>query len=240
MKTKSMGVIILAISVLLGLIVSLQFRSTLVIKQQKASAAFNIEKLVEKINYQKKIQEELKSQIDENVNKKYSMLKTYAQLKNDEKLINNWEDIRLKAGLTDVEGPGITILLDDAPAKVDEDPRLLVIHDEDIRIILNELKKLGAQAMSINGERIVSMSEQVCAGPTIIINRNRYAVPYIISAIGDPDLMYDSLMYNDYIAAMIEDKIRIQIKKSNKILIPKYSKVDKLDRYITGLEVINK
>ena len=66
-------------------------------------------------------------------------------------------------------------------------PSWFIIHDYDIRTILNELKTAGAQAIAINGERVVPMSEQICVGPTIIINDNRYPVPYIIEAIGEPD-----------------------------------------------------
>lgn len=102
------------------------------------------------------------------------------------------------------------------------------------------MKKAGAQAISIKGERVVSTSEVVCAGPTILINGNRYAVPYEICAIGDPDLLYDSLMRSERVALMIEDKIRVEIKKSKDIWVPRFSNIDNIDKYISGLEAVKK
>ena len=114
-----------------------------------------------------------------------------------------------------------------------------IITRKDDKIILNDLKKAGAQAISINGERIVAISEQVCAGPTILVNRNRYPVPYIINAIGDPDLLYESLSRSERIALMIEDRIRVEIKKSKEVIVPGFSHSDNLDDFISHLEVVN-
>ena len=105
--------------------------------------------------------------------------------------------------------------------------------------MLNDLAA-GAQAIAINGERVVPMSEQICAGPTIIMNGNRYPVPYVIEAIGDPDALYEAISYSYKVAELREFNILVDIKKSNKIRISKFSGADKLDRYISGLEVVSK
>ena len=147
----------------------------------------------------------------------------------------------MHTGLVGVEGAGITITLDDAPVREPGmPPSWFIIHDYDIRTILNELKTAGAQAIAINGERVVPMSEQICAGPTIIINDNRYPVPYIIEAIGEPDGLYEAMSTSNKVAELKEFNILVDIKKSDKIRISKFSGADKLDRYISGLEVVEK
>ena len=221
----------------LGILLAVQFRSTLYQNRQKAAMSLNIEKIKDRLNREKENEKQLKQQIDENLSKRDEFYKAYLEGKKDDRLWKEWEQARLKAGLTDVKGPGIILKLDDALARAaTEDPRLLIIHDADIRFILNDLKKAGAQAISINGERIAPMSEQVCAGPTIRINRSRYAVPFVIQAVGNPDTLYNAMADSNSVIAMVRDKIRVDIKKSGEVVIPKFN-YDLIDKLISRLEV---
>ena len=236
---KGSNFILFLIYILLGIIIALQYRSTLYTKNEKAESLLNTERLIAQLDQEKRTEEELKAQIEEYNRRKEEYLISYIQLNDDVKLRALWENLNaLKhmSGLTDVQGPGIIIKLDDAPARKTDKPSLLIIHDGDIRVILNEFKKAGAQAISINGERIVSISEQVCAGPTIRINMERYSVPYTINAIGPSELLYESLMKCERIAILQKEGIQISINKSNKVLVPKYGK-DPL-RAISMLEVV--
>ena len=92
------------------------------------------------------------------------------------------ERMKLLAGTTDVEGEGVEIILDDSniPKKAGENPNLYIIHDEDLLRVLNELRAAGAEAISINAQRIIAMSEIRCAGPTVSVNNVRSAPPYVI------------------------------------------------------------
>lgn len=230
--------ILLVIFLILGIALAIQFKSTLYTKKLNASSTMNIDKLIEQLASEQKETDAIKAVIDENMKLKEEFIKTYIEQKQDDTLdLQDW----IKAGLTDMKGPGIIIKLDDAPARQPDTPvNWLIIHDQDIKIILNELKKAGAQAIAINGERVVPMSEQVCAGPTILINSNRYSVPYIIDVIGDPDILYDSISNCERIAEMIDYKIRVEISKSKELLIPKFSGADNIDTLISGLEVVIK
>ena len=240
MMQKNNRYTFMAVFIILGIILGVQFRSTLAANRQKSSLTMRIEQLMVQINEQIELENKLKAEIEENTVQREGYLKNLVGQGNGHNLLDEWEYVKLKTGLSDVTGPGVVIKLDDAVARKGADPRMLIIHDRDIREILNELKKAGAQAISINGERIVAMSEQVCAGPTILINRNRYPVPYVINAIGDPDLLYDSLIRSERIALMIDDKIQIDIKKSKDVLVPKFSNIDKLDKLISGMEAAKK
>lgn len=235
MQKNDRRFIFLIVFMVLGIALTLQFRSTLYTNKQKVSTTINNEMLKARIEEQTNIENELKTRIDYNLKKKDRYLKAIIEKKNDDKLMARWEDIRLKAGLTDVEGPGVIIRLDDATARKTGNPSLLIIHESDIKIILNDLKKAGAQAISINNERIIATSEQVCAGPTIMINKSRYAVPYIIKVIGDPDILAESMNHSERIDLMIKDNIRIEIKKADNVFIPKFNFPERL---ISGLEVV--
>jgi uncharacterized protein YlxW (UPF0749 family) len=163
MRQKDYNFIFLIAFIILGILVAVQFRSTIDLRNQKQQNVTDSEKLLAQLNMEKSIESELRGEIEIIYTQKEAIEKTIIEEKYDTVLVNEWETIRLKAGLIDVKGPGIEIKLDDAPAKVGGDPNKLIIHDQDIRIILNELKKAGAQAISINGERIGATSEQVCA-----------------------------------------------------------------------------
>ncbi|MBT9155192.1 MAG: hypothetical protein DDT37_00157 [Firmicutes bacterium] len=102
---------------------------------------------------------------------------------------------RLLAGITAVSGPGLVITLSDSkkPPVHGDDPRLFIIHDEDILKLVNVLRAAGAEALSVNGERLLASSEIHCAGPVISINNVRVASPFVISAIGNAAAMESSL-----------------------------------------------
>src|SRR5699024_8504322 len=91
--------------------------------------------------------------------------------------------------LTPVAGPSITVVLTDAPpdvqpAGVDDDS--LVVHQQDIQAVANALWSGGAEAMTIQGQRVVSTTGIKCVGNTVVLHGVPYAPPYVITAIGDP------------------------------------------------------
>lgn len=224
---KGNNSIILLIYILFGIIIALQYRSTLYTKNEKTESLLNAEKLITQFDQEKKIEEELKLQAVEYNRRKEEYLMSYIKINDDARLKALWEELNeLKrvSGLMDVQGPGLIIKLEDAPEKKTDKPERHIIHDGDIRVLMNELKKAGAQAISINGERIIAISEQVCAGPTIRVNMERYSAPYIIQVIGPADQLYESVINCDRVVIMQREGIQISINKSGKVLIPRYGK----------------
>lgn len=236
---KGSNFIIFLVYILLGIIIALQYRSTLYTKNENIESLLSAEKLIAQLDQEKKIEEELKLQAEEYNRRKEEYLMSYIQINDDVRLKALWEELNeLKhlSGLTDVQGPGLIIKLEDAPEKKSDRPDRHIIHDGDIRVLLNELKKAGAQAISINGERIIATSEQVCAGPTIRVNMERYSAPYIISVIGPAEQLYESVINCERVVLMQKQGIQITINKSGKVVIPKYGKDP--DRAITMLKVV--
>lgn len=105
--------------------------------------------------------------------------------------------LQIRAGLTALEGPGVIVTLDDNKnILTGDDPNRYVIHYENLLYIVNDLRNAGAEALSINGQRIVVSSEIRCVGNVILINTTRLAPPFEISAIGDPTALAESIDYS--------------------------------------------
>lgn len=91
--------------------------------------------------------------------------------------------LKEKIGLTDKRGTGVVVTLDDsARGSATADT---ISHAADLRDIINVLWKNGAQAISINNERVVLNTSIDCIVNTILINNTKTTPPYTISAIGD-------------------------------------------------------
>lgn len=96
------------------------------------------------------------------------------------------QDGKMNAGLVAVQGPGVRITLDDAKAKgANGDPQNYLIHEAYIRLLVNILWNGGAEAIAVNGQRIMSTTEVFCSGAYIQIAGTRQVPPYVIEAIGD-------------------------------------------------------
>lgn len=115
-----------------------------------------------------------------------------------ENLQHELDQLKILSGICDVEGPGITLFLDDntkgyeaAKSKNLEQvkPDDYLIHDKHLLYIVYELRVGGAEAISINGQRIVNSSDIRCMGTTIGVNTIAISPPFIIKAIGDPNRM---------------------------------------------------
>ena len=139
-----------------------------------------------------------------------SMLEAYRQdaQKNDSgarAMAIELENSMTLAGLTDVEGEGIIVTVNDSsdvPAGASS--ANYIVHDRDLRDIVNELVGSGAEAISINDERICGRSSIRCVGPTITINDKHCAPPYVIKAIGDPATLEAGLNIRDGVADIIK------------------------------------
>ena len=142
------------------------------------------------------------------------------QIKNNNKLL----------GLTEVKGAGIIIRLDDNRELNTEeyigDVSSLLVHEGDLLQIVNELFNVDADAISINGKRIVSTSSIVCDGNIIRINDEMISVPITIKAIGYPAALdYALNRPQGYLDIMERDGVIVSTERSDNIVIPKYEGV---------------
>lgn len=132
---------------------------------------------------------------------------------NIEEQISNKEVL---LGTTDVHGEGIIININDGND---------LIHQEDIVILLDELKNAGAEAISVNGQRIVSNTYFYCDGSVILIDGVKIGNPFVIKAIGDSQTIYGAITRNKgYVATLTKDGIQVDVQKSEDVEISKTNK----------------
>lgn len=107
------------------------------------------------------------------------------------------KEAKMNAGLISVTGSGLRITLDDSKSVVGEkeDTMSFLIHEEYIRDILNALWNGGAEAIAVNGQRIMANTEVFCSGSYIQINGTRQMPPYVIEVIGDTSDLSSSLKF---------------------------------------------
>ncbi|MDP4117889.1 MAG: DUF881 domain-containing protein [Bacillota bacterium] len=226
---------------LLGFAILLQFKS---VRFNKAVSTDNLRA------------QELQTQLNDELEKNKSLSDDLSDAKNqlaqfrksskDSGAISNIVNEQLLnaeklAGMTPLIGPGVTVSLSDAKTSSNlASAESSIIHDSDIRTVVNELLASGAEAISINGERLVSTSSIRCVGPTVIINSTRLSSPFVITAIGDSKTLEAGLIIKGGVVdALTPWGIDVSISKYEKVNIPAYSgastfKYAQIDKSQTG------
>lgn len=136
---------------------------------------------------------------------------------------------QLLAGLIPVQGPGVLVTLDDSAVVIPKgaDPNIYIIHEYDLRDIVNLLWLAGSEAVAINDERLASNSSVYCVGSTVMVNNTRLSPPYLIQAIGNPRVQQDYLRNPSYLQNLKEKQrlygLRFDVKSVSSLTLPTYS-----------------
>ncbi len=191
----------------------------------------------------KKLQDEIskvreeKTKLEETLAKGTGLAKT---------LNEELQKTKLLAGLTEVRGPGVVLIIQDSkkgpPSNRQFEKPNYIIHDYTLQQAINELNASGAEAISINGQRIISRTPIRCVGPTAIVNDVRTGSPFEIRAIGDADTLWSSLNLPDgYIDVMFRayDPEMCRIEKRKSVVVPGYTGSTEV-RYARPIETTEK
>ena len=226
MKRKFDGKISLFIlSIVLGTLLSIQMKRD--IDDYNLVSLNSIQMMKNEIDNVHKEIDDLNKLID----KKKKELKEFEDAIDDtgdavDVLQKEIDEAKLLAGLEDVQGPGIRVIVADNDdreiigSNINED----IIHDSDIQILLNDLRRAGAEAISINGQRVLSRSEVKCGGPIIRINNRSSANPFVITAIGDPKVLYAAINAPNSHGWILREvfKIKVETVIKDNVYVPKY------------------
>lgn len=232
MKNKEFIITITIICFVLGLMLTMQLKTVRVNSENATVRTSELQTQFAELkkNYDAKILE---------LEEKDKMLEEYRKAETDEETVELLKHELNKAlqdaGLTNVRGSGLKVIMEDSITTVEGvyDLNNYLVHDEDILKVVNELRSAGAEAISVNEQRIVSTSEIRCAGTTIFINGERVGAPFTIKAIGDPALLESAmLMRGGYVDGLKEWGIRFTITRETDIVVPKYNKTIS-SRYMT-------
>lgn len=217
-----------AICVVLGFIIGIQLKTV----KKQMSTTTDIQRVSD-------LSAELKNVKDENevlsVKLKESTKKANeyeAALSNDgsayKTLMDELDNLRKSAGFTSLKGRGVTVTIDDSRTiggNDKADANAFLVHAEDILSVLNELSAAGAEAIAINDQRIISTSAVRCVGPVVNVNEVKLAAPFVITAIGAPDVLESALKIQGGVVDTLSPwGIQITIRKFQEVSVPAYSK----------------
>ena len=228
MKLKKKGKIIVTITIgiaclALSLVMFMQFK---LVNETDITSIENMreEELRTELAAWKERYEEANAQYQE----KSNTLQEYKEKEESDTETSNLvneelERVNLLLGKTDVQGEGITITLRDTTT---DEGKILNITSDALNLIINELKYAGAEAICVNEERIINMSDivEINDRSLILVNGQRVISPYIIKAIGDQTYLESTLVgKGGSIDELRKQGYDIAVEKSDNITIQKYN-----------------
>ncbi len=127
-------------------------------------------------------------------------------------------ELRVETGFAEMRGEGVVVKLSDREGAVSSEA---IIHDTDVRDVVNELYAAGAKGVSVGGHRLTATSAIRCVGPSITVNGQMISVPVEIKVVGDPEVLYSGLQIikNNW---EINRGIGFEIEKREEIRLPAY------------------
>lgn len=189
------------------------------LKEMLASYKGKYEETVEELNG-------VKDKINEYTQDEKSEEEAFELLKNEVKEAN------MLLGKTDVKGEGVIITINSETSfdssnsnntTIIDDVEQVEITHEDLLDLVNELKLAGAEAIEINGERVITTTDIFDVGNFILINGQRTKAPYTIKAIGNQSYLESALSVKDgYIDEYRSRGYNVTISKEKEIVIKKY------------------
>jgi uncharacterized protein YlxW (UPF0749 family) len=226
MKSLKAQMAIAIVCVVLGLMLAYQFQAVKNINS--VSRGQEIEKLTSQVNMLQKQKLDFENSIA-TLEKKIEEYEKSAATSNGlaSNLKNELDNVRLLAGLTNVEGPGVVVTVTPQIQDLNSSEPVMVNFTY-LLLIVNELNASGAEAVMVNNQRIVSTTQIRQAGSTIVINdvRNSAFDKFEIKAIGDSTTLETGLnMVGGVKQELSTYGINIKIQKSNSVTIFKYNKV---------------
>ena len=139
----------------------------------------------------------------------------------------------IATGLTAVTGTGLRVTLQDAPANRPQPEGIvaddLVVHQQDLEGVINALWAGGAEAMTLQGQRVTSLTAFRCVGNVLSLHGRVYSPPYTVEVIGDPAALEKALdqsptveIYREYVDAV---GLGYEVRTLDEVTLPAYDGV---------------
>lgn len=228
MKKKSEKLALVLVSVILGLILSIQFKT---VNKSIGEGVFPTQRAQELATELKKIQDERDVQLNR-IAELESEIEKYEKNGSDKSLYaeNLYKDTmkyRMLAGYVDLVGPGIILEINDPQGDTQYSDGYGVVDQLDLILqIVSILNAADAEAIAINDQRYTSFTEIVRAGDHIEINGVSTNSPLVIKAIGNPNTLESALAIKRGVVWQLKNYNYMTLLTQDKeIIIPKYRKV---------------
>lgn len=135
-------------------------------------------------------------------------------------------DVQMWAGTTGMAGPGLEVRLSDTDreVKTDDDRESLSVQDVDLQLVVNALWEAGAEAVAVNGQRLVATSPIRAAGETITVNFRPLVPPYEVKAIGADRRRFERSEVAERFEQWVDDYgLGFTIRSRSKVVVPAYA-----------------
>jgi len=130
------------------------------------------------------------------------------------------EEYRLALGLVPVEGPGVAVRVAE-PRSARRGP--VTVQFQDLVAVANELWAAGAEAVAVNGERVVATSGFSQVGGTILVNLRRLEPPYVVEAIGDPATLEGALNIRGGVVEGLRGLgLEVRVERRERVRLPAF------------------
>lgn len=221
MRDKGAQISIAFVCLVLGILISVQFRTAEIYQQNLTPA--RVDELTRELNTVNAEKDALTEEV-------FSLREKLTNVRDNDEAMKDMQTelqkAQISAGMVPVEGPGVVLTLNDSSMSIQpgDNPNAQIVHDYDLLVLVNELKASGAEAIAVNGQRLTSTSEIRCAGTLILVNWNKIGPPFVIQAIGDPDMLESGLLLAGGHLEMLKYLgLQTNLQKSEKVSLPAYS-----------------
>ncbi|MGE8079298.1 DUF881 domain-containing protein [Peribacillus loiseleuriae] len=220
---KGRKVILSIVSLVLGFMVAFSYNLT---KQKQREVTLVNQTWDREYEHREQLieQEKVNRKLSQELRKKQAQVtdieKDLSQEKESSfKLAKEAKQYRMFLGKIKVKGPGITVTLADGTAgKVDDNINDYLVHEQHVFKVINELYISGAAAVAVNGQRLNHDSYIVCNGPVITVDGQQYPAPFVITAIGDANVLEASLNLAGGVKdQLVNENIIFTILKQNEV-----------------------
>ena len=235
MKNNEANIFVLIASIIVGLMISLNMSFS----NKVPMTILDTKQYEDAVNDKTRLLDQI-TNMNEQYNLSYAKLHKYETVgSNNTKVVQEMQNELLNNkmffGTTDIKGPGVRITLNDAAADLRTTDSMYMVHNYDVAMVLDELKRSGAEAISVNGERITDRTSVNCDGVFIQANGIQVYTPFNIDVIGNKDIIYEFMnRKGGYLMEMsigrqlnvdIKQVAEVNINAFGKSITSKYSKI---------------
>lgn len=235
MKNHEAEIFVFIASIIIGILISMNISFS----RETDRVFLSTKQYQDAYNYKNKLYSDITG-LMEQYDSNYAKLSKYKNNEQSQKQITETIEEELNQnnivlGKTEVHGQGIVVTLNDASTEsidnsLEFERELRLVHNTDIIQVINDLRNAGAEAISINGQRIMDRTEVYCSGPFIRANGVKIAVPFVINAIGNKEVLYNYMLSNEnYLKTLMTRKINVNIEQVEDINIPAYAGENKIE-----------
>lgn len=157
---------------------------------------------------------ELRKEID-TLDTQLTQYQTGSTESNLENLVSDLNQAKIVNGLIEVTGPGIEVTLTG------------VLAPEELQDVVNELRNAGAEAIALNGQRVVVNSVVVASRTGASLDGTSISPPYKFDAIGDPDTLAKAVERKGGLVSLLmanHPGLQMALHKSDRLVAPIYER----------------